>query len=82
MSSRSFISAAGLTSLLVVILQAIQVLALSPLSAVGAKFFDEDGKQFYIKGVVPNHLSVWPFCRLLTIRYYQVLPTSSPMMIL
>ncbi|KAL1971279.1 hypothetical protein VTN77DRAFT_231 [Rasamsonia byssochlamydoides] len=51
MSSRSLSSTIGLTSLLVVLLQTVQVLALSPLSAVGAKFFNENGTQFYIKGV-------------------------------
>lgn len=74
MSNRSFISAAGLISLLVVIPQAIQVLALSPLSAVGAKFFDEDGKQFYIKGVVPNQLSMVFLWIANDIRYRRCLP--------
>jgi hypothetical protein len=31
-------------------LQAIQVAAISKISAVGAKFFNEEGKQFFIKG--------------------------------
>jgi len=37
-------------ALLSISLQAIQVAAISKISAVGAKFFNEEGKQFFIKG--------------------------------
>ncbi|KAJ9293021.1 CAZyme family GH72 [Paecilomyces variotii] len=38
-------------SLLFICLQSLHVMAISPLSVVGSKFFTSDGDQFYIKGV-------------------------------
>lgn len=51
-------------------LQATQVAAISKVSAVGSKFFTDDGDQFYIKGMT----GCFPLSALTNL--VQVSPTS------
>jgi hypothetical protein len=50
MSIHSFSASMIWASLLMLCMQAVQVSAIPKVSAVGSKFFTDDGNQFYIKG--------------------------------
>ena len=36
-------------------------IALSPISVKGTKLYDEDGKQFFVKGMFAAHMVTHPF---------------------
>lgn len=61
-SSATMMSSFALTAvpLLLAGLQATTVGAIQPISAVGSKFFYENGTQYYVKGMQDNHSHALP----------------------
>lgn len=68
--------AVALGFVLLACLQVIQVFAISPITAVGSKFFTEDGKQFFLKGEYSSHL-LQSFIAVIDNPFFQGLLISS-----